>query len=86
MERVEIGLEDVRIDSSPVVIDVADEVYHVLISVIQIRVLGIASIGNCHGASFLEPSMVLPFIKLTESSQMMTLMRPIECRARWNVL
>lgn len=34
MERVEVGLEDIRIDSSPVVVDETNEGQHILIDMI----------------------------------------------------
>ena len=85
MQRMEIGLEDVRIDSSPVVIYVADEVYHVLKGVIQIRVFRIGSIRNSHGTSFLKPSMVFRLIKLVEISKIIALVKAVECNTRWTI-
>ena len=59
VERVKVGFEDIRVDSSPVVVDIADEVQHVLIRMIQIGILRVRSIRNPHGTSLFEPSMVL---------------------------
>lgn len=80
VKGVEIGIQDIRIDFLPVVVNEFDKVQHILVRIVQIGVFDVGSIGNSDGTSFLDPGVILRFIDCIRSFEVMALMKSFEHR------